>query len=167
MMFEIGDTLVYRGHGLVKVAAIPTTTKLGSAPDGADVTETYYVLKSARTPLATTKLMVRVDRAEGVLRTPVGEEEARALIEAASTEAAELPEDPKERVRILDAITAMGDIRELASLVRDYRETKLLNLERTEVKRIKAIARDIAEEICHVLKVKRAALKGKFTIRAA
>jgi len=165
-MFSIGDTLVYKGHGLVKVAAIPQTTKLSGAGEGVEVKELYYVLKSARTPLVATKLMVKVEGAERVLRHPMSEEEARTLIGVAAEEPAELPEDHMERMRIMDEIVERNDMRELAALVRDYRESKLLNLDRVEIKRIKAVARNIAEEICHVLRINRVALKGKFSIRS-
>jgi RNA polymerase-interacting CarD/CdnL/TRCF family regulator len=165
-MFAIGDTVVYKGHGLVKVVAMPETTKLSGAGDGVEVKEHYYVLKSARTPLVATKLMVKVEGAEKVLRYPLSEEEAKKLIEVAAEEAAELPEDHMERMRIMDEIVDRNDVRELAALMRDYRESKLLNLDRVEIKRIKAVARNIAEELCHVLKINRVALKGKFSIRS-
>ena len=160
-MFSIGDTIVYKGHGLVKVVGVP---RQGSA-DGAGP-ETYFVLHSARTPLAATKLMVRAQGAERVLRFPVSPDEARRMLEIASEESAELPEDHKERMRIIDAVVSRNDSNELAALVRDYRESKLLSLERDEVKRIKAVARNLAEEICHVLKTSRPALHGKFTVRS-
>lgn len=165
-MFKIGDTLVYKGHGLVKVASIPRTTKLSAAGRDIPAEESYYVLKSARTPLAETKMMVKVDGAERVLRYPLSAEEAKELIEVAAGEAAELPEDHMERMHIIDEVMSRNDIKELAALVRDYRESKLLNLDRIEIKKIKAIARNIAEEICYILKTTRAALKGRFTIKS-
>jgi len=161
-MFNIGDTVVYKGHGLVKVVGIPK-----SRIEGADAgEETYYLLKSARTPLSGTKLLVKVGGAEKVLRYPMSGEEAKELIKLTEEEAAELPEDHMERMRILDEIADRNDWKELAALMRDYRESRLLNLERLEIKRIKAIARNLAEEICYVLKVNRPALKGKLSIRS-
>ncbi len=62
------------------------------------------MLHSARTPLAATKLMVRAQGAERVLRLPVSPDEARRMLEIASEESAELPEDHKERMRIIDAV---------------------------------------------------------------
>jgi RNA polymerase-interacting CarD/CdnL/TRCF family regulator len=161
-MFAIGDTVVYKGHGLVKVVGIPKS-KIEGAGAGE---EAYYMLKSARTPLSGTKLLVKVSGAEKVLRYPMSNDEARELIKVMEDEAAELPEDHMERMRILDEIADRNDWKDLAGLTRDYRESKLLNLERVEIKRIKAIARNLAEEICYVLKVNRPALKGKFSIRS-
>jgi RNA polymerase-interacting CarD/CdnL/TRCF family regulator len=164
-MFTIGDTVVYKGHGLVKVVGIPHQRMTDSS--GTVVgSDTYYVLHSARTPLAATKLMVRTQGAERVLRFPVSAEEAKRMIATAGEEAAELPEDHKERMRIIDAVVEKNEWNELAALVRDYRESKLTNLERDEVKRIKAVARNLAEEICHILKTNRPALHGKFSIRS-
>lgn len=160
-MFNIGDTIVYKGHGLVKVVGVPHPR-----PQEFAAGDTYYILHSARTPLSGTKLMVRAQGAEQVLRFPVSPEEAKKMLATASEEAAELPEDHKERMRIIDVIVEKNDWNELAGLVRDYRESKLVNLERDEVKRIKAIARNLAEEICHVLKTNRPALHGKFSIRS-
>ena len=164
-MFTIDDTVVYKGHGLVKVVGVPhqrTTDAAGTAA-GAD---TYYVLHSARTPLSATKLMVRSQGAERVLRYPVSPDEAKKLLATAGEEAAELPEDHKERMRIIDVVVEKNEWNELAELVRDYRESKVMNLERDEVKRIKSIARNLAEEICHVLKTNRPSLHGKFSIRS-
>lgn len=160
-MFSVGDTVVYKGHGLVKVIGIPHQRAADDA--GAD---TYYMLHSARTPLAATKLMVRAQGAERVLRCPVTPDEAKQLLATVSEESAELPEDHKERMRIIEAVLEKNDWNELAALVRDYRESKLTTLERDEVKRIKAIARNLAEEICYVLKTNRLTLHGKFTIRS-
>lgn len=161
-MFNIGDTVVYKGHGLVKVVGIPK-----SRLEGADAgEEAYYMLKSARTPLSGTKLLVKMSGAEKVLRYPMSSEGAKELVALLEEEAAELPEDHMERMRILDEIADRNDWKELAALVRDYRESKLLNLDRVEIKRIKAIARNIAEEICYVLKMNRPALKGKLSIRS-
>lgn len=161
-MFNIGDTVVYKGHGLVKVVGIPK-----SRIDGIEAgEETYYMLKSARTPLSGTKLLVKVNGAERVLRYPVSSEQAGALIVLLEEGAAELPEDHMERMRILDEIADRNDCKELAALVRDYRESRLSNLDRVEITRIKAIARNLAEEICYVLKVNRPALKGKLSIRS-
>jgi RNA polymerase-interacting CarD/CdnL/TRCF family regulator len=160
-MFDIDDTIVYKGHGLVKVVGVPHP-RPADAPGG----DTYYILRSARTALSGTKLMVRAEGAERVLRSPVSREEAKRMLATAGEEAAELPEDHKERMRIIDVIVEKNDWNELAGLVRDYRESKLVSLERDEVKRIKAIARDLAEEICHVLKTNRPALHGKFSIRS-
>ncbi len=161
-MFNIGDTVVYKGHGLVKVVGIPK-----SRLDGIDAgEEIYYMLKSARTPLSGTKLLVKVSGAERVLRYPISAEEAKGLIALVEEEAAELPEDHMERMRILDEIADRNDWKELAALVRDYRDSKLLNLDRVEITRIKAIARNLAEEICSVLKMNRPALKGKLSIRS-
>jgi len=161
-MFNIGDTVVYKGHGLVKVVGIPKSRLEGT--DAGE--ESYYMLKSARTPLSGTKLLVKVNGAEKVLRYPMSGEEAKELITLIDEEAAELPEDHMERMRILDEIADRNDWKELAALIRDYRESKLLNLDRVEIKRIKAIARNLAEEICYVLKVNRPALKGKLSIRS-
>lgn len=164
-MFNIGDTVVYKGHGLVKVVGIPRQ-RISDPSAGPAGGETYYLLHSARTPLSATKLMVRTEGAERVLRYPVSQEGAKRMIAVAEEEPAELPEDHKERMRIIDVILEKNDWAEFAGLVRDYRESKLLNLERDEVKRIKAIARNLAEEICHVLKVNRPSLHGKFSIRS-
>jgi RNA polymerase-interacting CarD/CdnL/TRCF family regulator len=161
-MFNIGDTVVYKGHGLVKVVGIPKSRIEGAEGGG----ETYYMLKSARTPLSGTKLLVKVSGAEKVLRYPMSSEGAKELVALLEEEAAELPEDHMERMRILDEIADRNDWKELAALVRDYRESKLLNLDRVEIKRIKAIARNIAEEICYVLKMNRPAIKGKLSIRS-
>ncbi|MCX6339066.1 MAG: hypothetical protein NTX71_04000 [Candidatus Aureabacteria bacterium] len=161
-MFNIGDTVVYKGHGLVKVVGIPKS-RLEGAGAGE---EAYYMLKSARTPLSGTKLLVKVSGAEKVLRYPMSSEGAKELVALLDEEAAELPEDHMERMRILDEIADRNDWKELAALVRDYRESKLLNLDRVEIKRIKAISRNLAEEICYVLKMNRPALKGKLSIRS-
>lgn len=160
-MFNIGDIVVYKGHGLVKVVGVPHPR-----PADAAGTDTYYILHSARTPLSATKLMVRSQGAERVLRSPVSADEAKKMLETAGAEAAELPEDHKERMGIIDVVVEKNDWDELAALVRDYRESTLMSLERDEVKRIKAIARNLAEEICHVLKTNRPALHGKFSIRS-
>jgi len=164
-MFAIGDIVVYKGHGLVKVAAMPRVRSAGG-PEGGGQEGIYYLLKSARTPLVETKLMVKAEGAEKVLRYPMSPEDAQKVIEAAGGESEDLPEDHKERMHIIDGITEKNDPGELAALVRDYRESKLLNLERVEIKRIKAIARNLAEELCHVLKINRAALHKKFSIRS-
>ena len=161
-MFNIGDTVVYKGHGLVKVVGIPKS-RLEGAGAGE---EAYYMLKSARTPLSGTKLLVKESGAEKVLRYPMSSEGAKELVALLDEEAAELPEDHMERMRILDEIADRNDWKELAALVRDYRESKLLNLDRVEIKRIKAISRNLAEEICYVLKMNRPALKGKLSIRS-
>lgn len=164
-MFNIGDTVVYKGHGLVKVAGVPKK-KLSELHEGASGEELYYILRSARTPLMATKLMVKVDGAERVLRYPVTEDEGKKVIQVAVEESAELPEDHMERMRIIDSIVEKNDVNELAALIRDYRESKLPNLERDEISRIKSVARNIAEELCYILKINRPGLKGKFSIRS-
>ncbi|MEJ2744492.1 MAG: CarD family transcriptional regulator [bacterium] len=161
-MFNIGDTVLYKGHGLVKVVGIPKS-RFGGIEAAEEI---YYMLKSARTPLSGTKLLVRVNGADRVLRYPISVDDAKGLIALLEEEAAELPEDHMERMRILDEIADRNDYNELAALVRDYRESRLLNLDRVEITRIKAIARNLAEEICYVLKVNRPALKGKLSIRS-
>ncbi|MCX6357013.1 MAG: hypothetical protein NT045_03910 [Candidatus Aureabacteria bacterium] len=165
-MFNAGDIVVYRGHGLVKVVGMPKK-RLSELQEGAVGEEIYYMLQSARTPLMATKMLVKVEGAERVLRYPVSPDEAKGIITLMSEESADLPEDPKERMQILESIVDKNDVRELASLVRDYRECKLLNLDRVEITRIKAVARNIAEEICHALKINRMTLKGKFSIRSS
>jgi RNA polymerase-interacting CarD/CdnL/TRCF family regulator len=161
-MFNIGDTVVYKGHGLVKVVGIPKS-RFNGIDSGEEI---YYMLKSARTPLSGTKLLVKVDGAAKVLRYPITIDDAKGLIALLEEESAELPEDHMERMRILDEIADRNDWKELAALVRDYRESRLLNLDRVEITRIKSIARNLAEEICYVLKVNRPALKGKLSIRS-
>jgi len=164
-MFSVDDIVFYRGHGLVKVTGV-TKKKPGDAQEGIPEEDAYYILKSARTPLMATKLMVKVEGAEKALRYPIDAEQAKKTIEVAGEESAELPEDHKERIKILEALAEKNDIFELAALVRDYRESKLLNLERDEINRIKAIARNIAEELCYALKTNRSSLHGKFSIRS-
>ncbi len=159
-MFKADDTVVYKGHGLVKV-----TGKARKNFDG--IEEEYYLVKSARLPIMQTKMMIKVDGAENVLRYPVSKEEAKEILDILGGEPAELPEDSKERMQILDDILQRNDAKELAALIRDYRETNLLNLERPEVKKLKSVSRNLAEELCHSLKVHRAALRGKLYVRPA
>ncbi|MCX6355827.1 MAG: hypothetical protein NTZ78_13125 [Candidatus Aureabacteria bacterium] len=163
-MFVIDEIVVYKGHGLVKVVGMPKK-KLSELHEGAPGEEAYYVLRSPRTPLMGTKLMVRVEGAERVLRYPMTAEQAKKVIEVMGEESSDLPEDHKERMQIMESIVEKNDVNESASLVRDYRESKLLNLERDEINRIKAIARNIAEELCYILRINRTALHGKFSIR--
>ena len=158
-MFNKGDIVVYRGHGLVRVMGMPKK-RIG------DTVETFYMLRSARAPLSQTKLMVRVEGAEKVLRPPMSEAEAKEILDILGEEAAELPDDPRERMQIIDEILARNDVKEQASLVRDYRESRIANMERPEVKKVKATSRNLAEELCHVLKINRAALRGKLFTKA-
>lgn len=157
-MFKKDDTVLYKGHGLVKIAGMPKKTL-------DEIEETYYLLKSARSSLIQTKLLVRVKGSEEVLRYPVSEQEAKELLDVLGEEAPELPEDPRERMQIIDETLERGDIREHAALVRDYRESGVVNMERPEVKKVKAISRNLAEELCHVLKVNRASLRGKLFVK--
>ena len=159
-MFNVNDTLVYKGHGLVKI--IGKTRK-----DFDGVVENYYLFKSSRTPMMQTKMMVKLDGAEKVLRHPISEQEAGEVLEILGGAVEELQEDPKERMEMLDEILDRNDIKEFAALVRDYRESRLLNLERPEIKRVKAISRNIAEELCFVLKINRSAIRDKLFVRPA
>jgi RNA polymerase-interacting CarD/CdnL/TRCF family regulator len=158
-MFSVDEMLIYKGHGLVRVVGI-TKKKVGE-PGG-----TYYMLKSARAPLSQTKLMVNVQGAEQVLRYLLNKTQAQELLDVLADTPAELPEDPRERMQILDEILQGKDMKEMAAIVRDYRESKLLNIERPEHKRVKAISRNLAEELCYVLGVTRAALRGKLYARS-
>ena len=159
-MFNVGDTVMYKGHGLVKIVG-----KARKNFDGID--EDYYVLRSARSPMVQTKMMVKASGAEKVLRYPMSADEAKGIIELLGETPAELPDDPKERMQILDEVLERNDVREFATLVKDYRESVLLNFERSEIKRIKAISRNLAEELCYVLKTNRASLRGKLFVKPA
>ena len=159
-MFSIDDTVVYKGHGLVKIMGIPKK-RYGYTVD------VYYMLRSPRTTLSQTKLMVKVQGAEKVLRFLVSEQEANEILDILGGDSTELPDDSRERMQIIDEVVEKNDINELAALIRDYRESRVGNLERPEIKKIKAISRNIAEELCHVLKVNRASLRGKLFVRSA
>lgn len=157
-MYKTDDTVVYKGHGLVRVSGI-RRKKLESGED------TFYILKSLRAILSHTRMLVAFENADEVLRYPMKKKEAREIIAILGEPAEELPGDPRDRMELIDEVMERNDIRELAALVRDYRETKMLNIERMEMKKVKGISRNIAEELCNVLNITRASLRGKLFVR--
>jgi CarD family transcriptional regulator len=139
-MYEIGDGVIHPIRGAGIVTDISHDRLLGEE-------DTYYVIEMLAIDL---KVMVPVDRAEEIgLREAPGRTEANEILSVISSPAEPLPQDYRERERLLASVLGSAGALRKAEVFRDlaWRERRKGRLSRKENELLRRLRRFVSGEL--------------------
>lgn len=139
-MFEVGDGVIHPVHGAGIITDISHHRLSGEA-------DKYYVIEMLASDL---RVMVPVDRAEkiGLCEAP-GRAEANEILSVLSSPAEPLPQDYRERQRLLASVLGSAGVLRKAEVFRDlaWRERRKGRLSRKETELFRRLKRLVGGEV--------------------